>query len=87
MFFCYRLKTVERRSVFADSNRQTETKAYLPDWLEPKPKPKDTGNDYIQDNKIAPTDESGIRHGRSRADKIQEVKTLLLIYNKKNTHI
>lgn len=62
-------KTVERRSVSADSsNRRKETKEYLPDWLEPKPISENT--DYIQ---VTPTDEFD-RHRSS--DKIHEVRNI-----------
>ncbi|XP_020299137.1 golgin subfamily A member 4-like isoform X2 [Pseudomyrmex gracilis] len=62
--------TVERRSVSADSsNRQKETKEYLPDWLESKPISENT--DFIQD-KVTPTDEFD-RRRRSSSDKMHEV--------------
>lgn len=62
----------------ADSSRQkSETKQYLPDWLEPKKATEDKNNDYIQD-KIMPTEELFSRHRRSSSDKIvQEDETRL----------
>lgn len=70
-------KTVEeRRTVSADSSRQkSETKQYLPDWLEPKKVTEDKNSDYIQD-KITPAEELFSRHRRSSSDKIvQENET------------
>lgn len=67
-------KTTEKRIASADVNRQkSETKDYLPDWLEPKKAPEDKSSDYVQD-RVTPTEELFSKHRRSSSDKIiQEV--------------
>lgn len=60
----------ERRTVSADSSRQkSETKQYLPDWLETTKVTEDKNSNYIQD-KIIPAEELFSRHRRSSSDKI-----------------
>lgn len=59
-------KTMERRIVSADSNRRkSDTKEYLPDWLEVK-KPSENKNT----DRVIPTEFS--KHRRSSSDKIIE---------------
>ncbi|XP_011697457.1 PREDICTED: fas-binding factor 1 homolog isoform X2 [Wasmannia auropunctata] len=79
------VNTTERRTASADLGRQkSETKEYLPDWLEPKKIQEDKSSDYVQD-RVTPTEELFSRHKRSSSDKIvqgvanvsQEDKTMI----------
>ncbi|XP_072767189.1 uncharacterized protein Twy isoform X2 [Anoplolepis gracilipes] len=66
----------ERRTVSADLSRQkSETKQYLPDWLEPKKTIGNKNSNYVQD-KITPAEELFNRHRRLSSDNIvQEDET------------
>lgn len=76
--FFLSFKTTERRTMSADSNRQkSDTKEYLPDWLEMKKPLEDKNVDYAQDKVVSTAIK---KHRRSSSDKnIQRGKTKLLI--------
>lgn len=66
--------TAERHAASGDSNRQkSESKEYLPEWLENKMLSEDKNADYMQE-KVMPTEESFSRRRGSNPNKnIQEV--------------
>lgn len=73
------LKIIERRTASADFSRQkSETKEYLPDWLEPKKVSEDKGSDHVQD-RLTPTEELFNKHRRSSSDQIIQGVSRLLI--------
>lgn len=73
------LKTTERNAVSADSIRQkSETKEYLPEWLEIKKSSEDKSADHTQD-RATPIEEL-YRHRKSSSDKIvQDVGNIIYV--------
>ncbi|EFN89448.1 Fas-binding factor 1, partial [Harpegnathos saltator] len=64
--------TIERNTVSADSvRRKSETKEYLPEWLEIKKSSEDKSVDYTQD-RVTPIEELYSRHTKSSSDKIAQ---------------
>ncbi|XP_032676938.1 trichohyalin-like [Odontomachus brunneus] len=62
--------TIERNAVSADSiRRKSETKEYLPEWLEIKKSSEDKSADHTQD-RATPIEELYSRHRRSSSDKV-----------------